>query len=373
MNTEGLIDRPHTHPHLALVVGCLALGMAVSTASAQPVAEAERVEVLRMLAARNRHTWDNLKTWSGTFEFEDRELFYDKRADEFIRLTAPGLSSYPDEFRKDVKGRVSFAVDLVVDHLFTRLETSKVDVVDLTMKRTPVGVEPVPFNQTSIVTPDVFLHFEPNVRYSVSEGPGVRMAFSDLPAKAAAQHWGTVVDPREFLGYGRPMWENLEMLADALGECGRLEIDGMLLRMWKEPNEGADEYHVYFPGRIGPERHMIQDMTFSADADYNITLLIVRNTTGEWRQKISWRYTKQDGLFLPSCVEYKEISPSSKGSRIKFQRTLRLTGSYVNRAIHPVTFEYGNLGLQKEDLVLDMQTGERSVYGAGTLTKVPSD
>lgn len=373
MDIRGFVTRPRSTALFVCALSFLTLAVTSSTASAEAVSDGKKAQVLRVLAAHNRSTWDGLKTWSGTFQYQERELFYDQRADDFVRLAAPELSSYPPEFTKDVSGHVAFALDLTQDRLFTRLEATKADIRDLTTKPTPLGIDVPPFSQTSIVTGEAYLRFEPTVRYPIPQGDPKRMAFSDHPDKAAVQHWGTVVDPREFLGYGRPMWQNLEMMADALGDNGRLESDEGRIQLSKTVKEGVEEYHVLFQGRFGPDHGLAQHMVFRADADYNITLLMMSNREGGIRQQLRWQYTPQDGLFLPSFVEYKEFSPSTKGRRIKFQRTLRLSDSRVNKPIHAVTFSLRNLGLQNEDLLLNKQTGQRSVYRGGTLTPIASD
>lgn len=309
----------------------------------------EQGAVLRMLAAQSKQTWDHFGTWRGEFEVQDVEWYGGEAARRFLKLAAAGLSTAPAEFTRTVQGRVEFAVDFSEDRLWSRFETRRIDFRD-SWTNADFKVRQNPFQQTSIVTPEHFLRFEPNVPHG-----GGRMAFRDLRAKADNQQWGAIVDPRTLLGYGRPTWENLQSIAQALEQTGKIEVDGFRLLIIREETGEDETYEIHFPGRLAPGRFLIQEMTFSKKAGYNLTLLRMHDNDGRPHQQLTWEYVEQDGVHLPSRVEYK--SADSEGRHWVFTRTLRLTNSTINEPIPAETWTYRSLGLKDGDRYRDQLEG----------------
>jgi len=369
MSARVFLRRPESV--LITVTGaCLLLGTTGAAGAVECVPPAEQPGVLRMLAAESRKTFDGLRTWEGVFEVDDVEFYFGERATRFLDDHAPNLTDRPAEFKKLNHARVTFAVDCARDLLLSRFESTDVCLVGLDSGQR-LDVTLIPFIQTTIVTPEFSLQFSSNVRVAAAEGPGRRLAYLGAREEVARQEWGIVVDPREFpRGYGRPTWENLQMTAEFVELNGRLEIDGLALRVEKEGSGDQQEYRVVLPGKAGPGRYLFQEMTFRADAGFNTTQVVMRETTGPVRQQMRWAYLRQDDLWLPSFIERTVMT--ADGKRTTTQRTLRLVDSRANRALPAEVFTYRSLGLADEDQMLDERSGQLSVYRQGELIPLDS-
>ena len=186
----------------------------------------------------------------------------------------------------------------------------------------------------------------------------------------AKQDW--IINPRKFLSYVRPMWEELEIIADAVEQTGWPELGGQALCIWKQGTGAEEEYRVVVPGKTCGERYLLIEMTFRADADFNITKHVTRAmhvlpaTTSLNYKEIRWKYRQQEGLFLPFLIERESRTPDA--TQLTSLRTILLLVSEVNQPISPETFTMQNLGLQEGDRLVDkLAGGGVSVYEGGAL------
>jgi len=371
---------------------CLVLGARVPTGFAEDVPESEHVRVLRMLSAHSKQTWDGVRTWRGELRVDSVRWFSGEKAKRFFEMVDPLEGKVRStNFKRITHQSVTFAVDLEHDRVFSRPRNWPDVYVDVETGK-PFGIqrEDMWFETSapvSIVTADAFITFEPNMPHPLPSGGTARAAFRYPLLETAFHEVGVIgrtfstvyyapapgeseqapiVDPRAYLSTGRPVWMELELIADAIEQTGPWEIDGLALRVRKEGSGAQEQYHLAVPAKSGSGRYMQKEMTFRADVGFSIILQVQREPGETASQERRWAYKEQAGLFLPSLVETKRFD-TSDGS-LRSQDTVSFIESEVNKAIAPETFTCRNLGMQEGDRVVDKSAGGRvSVYEGGTL------
>jgi len=334
------------------------------------ILEDEMPTLLTMLTQQNKQTWNALQTWNGTLQVQDLERFHGPRARTFMQTHAPDLTTHPSDIEIRTDAIVTFARDFRHDQLYTHFQAHNVEAVALDSGQ-PLGLEFHPFDQCSIVTPDRFLHFQPNLNHAgamASDRPARPTAFESARQEAEGQEWGAIVDPQTLFGYPRPAWQELEMIATALRQAGHLKDSDYALTVSRNSEDDGLEYKVTLPGTIRPGVYRFQEMTFAANAGFNITRFLIRDSENNVRQQIEWQYTEQDGILLPSQVRYQSFN--AEDQLLVFQRTLTLLESQVNIVIPPQTFSVQNLGLRDGDRFLDSRAGTVSTYEGGELKAI---
>ena len=327
---------------------------------------------MRAFSAGLKSNYERIVTWKGTYRFEEEEWF---RGDRARRLgEGLGISDLPATepvIRRNVAGRGEFAVNVERDLLFVSFQTAKPELRG-------TDKEVLPYHQRSIITPEHYLHFQPNARWGrskmvVSENAIGRAAFRDPVAKSEGQQWGYIPDPRQFFAYGRPFWREIEIIAEALLAEGSLEIDGHALRLSYRP--ARREYFLTVPGKAGAGSYKFLEYTFDEDAGFNVVSLVMRDSDGRVYQDFKWQHQLLDGTYVPSRARY--VMPGKDGQHIQFSRTWELEESRLNVTLDPDTFTYRNLGLEEGDRFLDNIEGVEYIYRGGELEravlKVPEE
>ncbi|HRX83798.1 MAG TPA: hypothetical protein P5572_02125 [Phycisphaerae bacterium] len=364
-------------PLRRIVAGTVAIcgcGAALSCAQAQvppppgppQVATAgvdEQIAVIERLANHERAKWTDVHTWRGRLEVTDVECYFGARREQLLANLGRDAAQFPAEFKKILRGTVDFRLDRDSAALFTRFATEAVGVVGLE-DGADTGIHPAPFEQLAIVTPGEYLHFEPGVAYAQPGGTRARVAFREPAAEARRQQMGTLVDPRGLMGYGRPTWENLQLIADALRAAGALRVGDAELTVWTD----AAETIIIMPGQAGQDRLVFQQMKFVGD---NLTDLSMYDAAGRVYQHVTWTYPAGGGADRATAMEFQTMS--ADGTRIAFQRTLRLVDSALNAPVGDTTFTRANLGLTEDDLYVDRIAGTLSRLRDGGLIALPAE
>ena len=357
----------------------------------EEVPESEHVQVLRMLSGHSKNTWNGLKTWRGELRIQSEDVYSGRRAERFFETPHPlneAIRAHAEEFKRITRKSVVFAVDMENDRVFSRPRLDSQRYVDVaTNRQFSIDTGRQRFavaTPVSIVADNRLITFDPNMSYGLPQGGSARMAFRyslTQPADPSARMFGValyeqagkavqepLVDPRAYLCDARPMWQELELIANAIERTGRIEVDGQRLLIQRSGTGLDEEYRVIFPGLLCPGRYVQKEMTFRAAAGFSITLLAERERGESVRRETRWNYKQQSSLHVPSSVNTKTYDPQS--GAVVSQTAVTIVESVVNQPMEADVFSEQNLGLQEGDCFVDKAASRVFKYQSGKLKQL---
>ncbi len=324
---------------------------------------AERLRVLEQLAAQSRGNYEKVKTWQGIYSYVLRQ-YLDER---FVAETLPGARPAPagkvEPLMQEFDSVMTFAIDIGADAIYRDLETSRMRFLrvgtDEEVKIPNVG----PADHRSIVTPEVYLVFNPKERSTSGflpdhpEAQRKRRA-ERFPVREARSREGGTLDPRAFFKFdpGNSFWTGLELYARAFrGDLGAEQKDVVerRLKVGQADGPGGRWYRDQM-GFTNPGGSMLWVTTlWSPQAGYNPVRMVrtLDRPDGKPESKIEWRWKVIDGVYVPSTI--KESVYRTPGGELSKEQLTRLKECALNRPLGPHQFDERGLGLSDGDLILN--------------------
>ncbi len=388
------------------------LSTAVSTGAVDAAEAARFVEIsqddllptLELLYKKLSENYGALHTWSGKYEFEDRQRLTsaDDLTDMIIGPVAPPI------LRKDV-GAFTFDVDfgqnkVAVDYKSRLPELSEIETGrDLKLRTVEPqdqrrksrggpgsketdsgkrGIDARGFLQQSIVLKDEYLNFEPMMTYgdfvgSAKPWQAGRAAFRDPLEKAKRQEWGIIPDPRTYFGDGTRFNDEVDRLIKALsfpvGKDFTAEQKSALRSAIRVAKGTAGSEHLVRVSFIpldssGKGTNEIVRI-FDATVGFN-PVLTWQGRTGDKGipgLRTTYAYQKEKKIYVPARIV--RLMTADK-RYIKFQRLVTLVDSQVNQPISPDRFTIARFGLKDGERVVDRIDDTIKVVQGGNLVNL---
>lgn len=336
----------------------------------------DKIVVLRMMQATGLQNYESLKTWTGTYTFQE-EMYLDDAAAKPYLFHARGDKPPVPPLRKKVAGSVGFKTDIEHQKLFVEFQADIPEITEATTGNL-VDFEATDYHRQSIIAGDEYLHFQPNIDHGRFKGvpksgpQSGRAAFRDPIDQAQGQLHGYIVDPRQFFDVsGKPFWSLAGFLADRLesasgDETGELIEQSISVRWDADPTSPTWKIILAAPGSRGSD--IEQTLTVHAASGVNVTDSVTKKGDGRTIEHTTWKYENSDGHWLP--VEVRHAQPTPDGEKIYFERSLHLTESKVNESIAETVFTLDAFGLKDGDRFFDRVDYELFVSEKGTLTQI---
>lgn len=333
--------------------------------------DSRRVEVLKSISEKIRKNRDAIRTWSGTFRFQDDAVLNRQQAEKVFgskAITKLGLT--PPLSKKD-RGRGSFVVDNATNSLFVDFRNESTELREQRGERI-AELDRAKFWQRTILTPEHYLHIQPEQVYGGFEiAPDAEprqgcAAFRDPVAKAKEEEWGIVVDPRRVFDAGRPFYEEFEVYAQAV-ERGGESADAIEVKEW-----AADKGMRYrikvsgVPSAVGSPKVELWT-TVAEEAGFNPVRFDVL-VDGNTHQYTSWQYRDIHGALVPTTV-FRMVA-TADGKSVAFQRALTIEDSKLNEDIPAQGFTASAIGLKEGERLLDRIENKLFVLTNGELKRI---
>lgn len=352
-----------------------------------PVTGSDRIEVLKMIIARNEANRRKIETWQGTYRFVDR--FPQKiriQHDPEKRGDAKSQQAVGNVEMRDVimirEGLAKMALDVAGDRIWTdfKEDSSKTRVLHPDTKEViskPEGY--VGYEQRTVLVPDSELTLLPNVQFGPLtdiEGDPLQVSSDKLGRLAERRAFSRtlklndtdeIVDPRNFYKEGdKYIGEVLTMSLDGLfgkyGEEVRTWMD-QRTKVRKSGVAGALQYEVTQQYRNSSEPELDAIGLFTQTIRYSERdgFLPIEDCklsrSGEPHMTRSWKYQQTDGIFVPSEYHYtfnRFKEPGiNKGAILVLDRHLVLVEAKLNDRLPEELFAPEGLKLEKGDRLLD--------------------
>ena len=276
---------------------------------------------------------------------------------------------------------LKFAIDLGSDSIYRDVETHRMRFLKVT-KDEEVKIPNVGAAEgRSIVTPEVYLVFNPKQRSTSSFLPDhpdaqTKRRADRFPAGEARMREGGTPDPRHFFKFdpGNNFWTGLELYARAFrGDLGAAQkkVVEERLKIGQADGPGGrwfrDQMSFQNPG--GPTLWVTT--VWSPQAGYLPVSTVqssVAEPDGKPQSTIEWQWKLIDGIYVPSTIK-EAVYRDADGVPSKMQ-TSRLTECTLNRPLGPHQFDERGLGMSDGDLVLNHPERVAYVFRNGEPVKL---
>jgi hypothetical protein len=329
------------------------------------VGNSETESLLRLLGRQIRSNQEAIRTWRGTLKVVEDNYWYGdqlkKYADAYREST---MMERAKRARRRVEATAEFAVDVVHDKVFTTWDADhRVELLDSGAYLTPkLRRSPA----RSVVTPEEYLHYEPDYNYGRFDLPvtdGIvfgKAAFRDPPEKAAGEDWGSIRDPRALFKYsGQTVYGLFEKAADQLGESGNVRIHGLpAVELRCLEDNGHTVYHFtsrYFTGNDDAYTSIVA--VASSDVNHNVNSITTHTHYAQGSDtkvienaRLEWTYERVGDIFLPKKMRFLLNNSSGQPS---FDSNVELVKSELNKPIPPELFTWHSLKLDEGARFID--------------------
>lgn len=333
----------------------------------------ETQDILTIISAQTRENQEKVQTWVGMASMKEKVVYRGKALETLSKLSdifrnINSNLSAEDAIERTANGLISFAVDISQDKVYSNLQ-----VFDAEMTNAATGQKYnnsfAKFAQASIITPEAYMHFQPNMLYGRSQVPltdGARKhaAFIDPVGKIPGRLFSDVVDPRYF-GYvsGEPVWKMTERMADWLAK-GENDIEGQNISIsMAEMPDGL--YKLTYSGSNKGGETATGEYVFDKKVGLNIVSNTFKWGEKQWiRLQNTWEYKEVDGIYIPNKVMHLQYD---KHGNLKFSRVFSIKDSKINVPVGNHTFTFENLGVEDGDRVIDNIKKIEYTYNNGEL------
>ena len=310
------------------------------------------VATMRMLEAKLRANYEQIKTWSGTYELKEGHRDW----------PADGLP--PRErgsFLVTRKFLERYAIDVRQNRLFTTCEEARTKTATNmgTKKVTEVRV-PFPLTERYIVTGDHWLESTPapekaeevETGLRLGRGKGIDSAYRRKPGEARQyMWWSSVVDPRGlFCESGIPFWKCLDLDSDWLEADKSLPMkisesrskSGVIFSLTQEFRPGGAE------SKATPD---VVVSLFDSETGYQVTSVRSTGPNGKPLRDAEWKYARVSGVYIPQRFHFRSYNRES--GELEMEREFTMVDAKLNEPIAEDQFGWHALGLLEGDQILD--------------------
>jgi len=353
------------------------------------LSEDESLQALELISKHIRQNFEQLRTWSGKYQIQDKQRVIAPEIYKDIFLTQP---TYP-LLRRDY-GELTFDIDIPGNKVAVDLklkppefnETVSGNDVPVRILNAPDdgtapaatppsgdnpghGLDANGFFQRSIVSANDFLSFEPHLQYGDFEGSKAmkivgRAAFRYPVEKAKGQEWGVIPDPRAFFGDGSRYFEEIDRLIKAWTFPESKDYTAKQRQEMRDTiqvfrsHSGAPYYYkiVFAPPPAPGKKTMEIGRIYSEQDGFNPTLAWQgeSGTSGIPGLQTTLGYRLESGVQIP--VSVVRLSTADKES-IKFHRVLKLLETRVNQPIDSSRFTVDRFDLKDGERLVDRIDG----------------
>jgi hypothetical protein len=327
------------------------------------------IDILRMIAEKSEANYQQIKTWSAAFRFQDKAAHFKieeglaKALSKAANRDLDGATVY-----STTSGTIEFEIDISKESFYSRKVDERCVITDPQNGQVLADLnqeqDSLPVDEESkidmlntwnaIVTPEQSIHMQPDTSYQNG-----RTAFRE--PRENGLRWGTLVDPRQLFGEGIPHWEmarNAAKILEVLASDQPPKEKGLQELLKAKPKATIKQaktddgpiYWVRFEARTLETGVMRTDYRFDGRVGFN--LVQSRTTTnGRVVSDMEWSYIKSEDVFVPKSL-IKMMSDSKTG-KLAYQRNLDFKSCKVNGPLHPDGFGYKRLGLKDGERVVD--------------------
>ncbi len=343
-------------------------------ASWEDLDRAQWAQVLGVLADQTQGNYERIRTWTGTYRVHVFQELSPRYVQDLLRLTqTPGT---PSPMGQEADFLLRFAIDMQSESIFRSKEETKLRTFHEgskeSVKLTNGGAPP---NESSVVTLEHWLHFDPKAVYpafgtaNFPEARNKRAAFREPHQDALRLGMADLIDPRDFFGSSRSrtFHGSLRLLLRGLGgeegeDSKRKCLESMRIRKavgpggtWLRVDQdlGGAGAETAQTGKAPPTAKTYMSEVYSPQAAGNpVSLRFSTDKAGEHPVRLlQWQWKATAGAYVPQSV--KESLYSATDGKLGFERLLDLQESAVNVPLDPSQFSYTGLGLKNGDLVMD--------------------
>ena len=345
------------------VTGCL-LHNLIAIGQDRAITGESKAEIFAMLSAQMEANYQEIGTWSGTYDLSERLYTANRR-------TTAGTDTGPVWQVSEVV--VPFTIDTKADRVradFVKAEPAK--IVDRGTGE-PLPVVLASREYRTIGTSEHLIDFAVrDLRNQVRDFPKID-GFDRTRTRVVYRKDSRLtrkdqfhVNPIAFFGDGnRRFSETCSLYAGWL----RDESDEKTMKhvendttIEQRQMDGVTEYVVTIgrPSEDGREAPHVRTMVFSSAVRFNPTIYKMISY-GRPEVEMSWEYRQEDGICLPSRYETKrfewanprENEPQDEDSNLVSHRIFTLRESILNQPVDPAVFELASLGLEYGDRLAD--------------------
>lgn len=316
----------------------------------EPVPEEKHLDILETIALQTKANHEKIRTWRGKLDIVQKIDHYGDQCKKYID---PAVES--NHIREISTPKVVFAKDLINDKLYCNREP-KVEFIAVDLNQSVPKAPNLGFSRAiSIVTPEEFLIYTPDVNFAGS--PSIPMsykgackrAFRNPPEQSKDRLKGDIYDPSNFFTFGgEKTWETISLVIKEVSELGNVKIAGKPhLIIFENKQANSKQYKIVTVWKTGEDIEeyygLIELVVDSADG-FNVKRVKSSIQPGDWRQYTKeMTYEKIDGIFVPKTCHEITIMADRKPSvelKIVFEESI------INEPISEKTFTYENLGLE---------------------------
>jgi hypothetical protein len=327
------------------------------------VEKSKTAEILQMLADKTRVNYEKIQTWEGTYLVHSKEYLAKENVASAFGENFKNKNDIASLIR-NMQCSMPFVIDIASESIYRSKEDSvfKWKVASSGKQIKIPNTSPV--QDRSIVTPEHYLSFDPKIVWpgfseiiNDPEAQNKRTAFRDSPVETSRQHYGDLMDPRNFFGFGnssQKSWDipqtDLQALKGEYGEEAK-KLANETITIFQSNGPGGVWYRL-FTLLDNSRTHL--NIVWSPEAGYNTVSYDVINkgvVDEKPRSKISWRWKKIDGVYIP--VWMKEFLYRRDTGEMTLSREVELKDCRVNKPIDPAQFTYAGLGMKDGELVKD--------------------
>lgn len=339
----------------------------------QLLSDEEAQDTLRLIAAQIRQNQERVQTWVGIAEIKENLVYGSDKIQALSKISptfksiAPNISS-DQGVKRTGSGIVSFATDIRQDKMYSKLQIFKPETTNsITGKEYDNAYNE--FDQASIITPETYMHFQPNMWYGrsqvpVTDGERKRAAFIDPVENIRERLCSDVVDPRQFgCVMGEPACQLLDRIVDWMAK-GENTINGQEVKVSVE-RESEGVYRLIYSGSNEGGAKITGEYVFDEKVGLNIVSNTVKWGDKQWvRIQSNWEYTKNNGVYVPSKVT--RVNYDEQGN-VKFSRDFSIKDSKINVPVGNHTFTLEQLGVEDGDRVINNIENIEYTYNNGKL------
>ena len=322
-----------------------------------------RLEILQMVADQSAGNYQSIRTWKGTYAVRVQE----RLSQGYVARTFGGRLEKPDvvPLIYEVASAMRFAIDRASESTYRFVKSNEMRFFKEGSNETVEMPNVAPLNKCSLVTPEHYVHFSPEVVW-----PGFTMlrdhpqaqnrpaAFREPREKAKGGHLGELMDPCSFFGFStvQKFWEELHLYIRVMrgddGKDRQRECDEILTVYQAARPEGT--WYRLMMELTGPDDSQTYLTTvWSPVAGFNpISKVMSKDRAGEQLiETTQWHWQRFDDVFVPASLKESTYSPDT--GKLTYQREVDLEKCVVNGPLEPGQFTYRGLGLAEGDLVVD--------------------
>ncbi len=301
------------------------------------------VATMRMLEAKLRANYEQIKTWSGAYELKE------------------GSKERSNNSWVERKILVQYAIDMRHNRLFTTYEQAGTETVtNLGTKKVRQIPVAFPFTERYVLTGEHWLKSTPApgknetenaTGMHLSRGKGVNSAYRKKRDEANEyMTYSSVVDPRRFFCESEiPFWDFLRMDSEWL-EAGK----PLPMKIGEARSKSGVNYSLtqeYRPGGAeSTAKPTVGVSLFDSAAGYQVTSDRITRPDGKTESESEWKYTLVSGVYLPQRYHLRKYLESGE---LELEREFTSVDAKLNEPIAEDRFGWNALGLQEGDQILD--------------------